>query len=71
MNLGYPVAGNDGTLLASFGDPRPLGGRLPLWIVIDATGVVRSYKAGLYEVQPREGLSELDAAVRGLLPAQE
>ncbi|HEX6985381.1 MAG TPA: hypothetical protein VF170_08385, partial [Planctomycetaceae bacterium] len=67
MNLDYPLAADDGTLLHAFGDPRPLGARLPLWVVIDADGVVRSYRAGLYEMEPNEGLKELDAIVVDLI----
>ncbi|MGC1274367.1 MAG: TlpA disulfide reductase family protein [Planctomycetaceae bacterium] len=61
MNLGYPVAADDGSLLRRFGDTRPLGARLPLWVVIDAEGIVRGFNSGLYDVQPNDGLKELDA----------
>lgn len=63
MNLGYPVVADDGALLRRFGDPRPLGARLPLWVIIDADGVVRGFNSGLYDVQPNDGLKELDANV--------
>jgi hypothetical protein len=66
MNLGYPIAADDGTLLRAFGDPRPLGAGLPLWVVIDADGRIRAYKAGLYDLKQNEGLSELDALVSDL-----
>lgn len=67
MNLGFPIAADDGTLLRAFGDPRPIGAALPLWVVIGPDGVVKSYKAGLYDIEPNEGLKELDAEVVHLL----
>ncbi len=63
MNLTYPVVADDGTLLRAIGDPRSLGARLPLWVVIGPDGVVRTYKSGLYELKANEGLKELDATV--------
>ena len=66
MNLDYPVATDDGTLLKAIGDPRPLGASLPLWVVIDRDRVIRTYKAGLYELEANTGLVELEAAVTKL-----
>lgn len=63
MNLGYPVALDDGTLLKQYGDPRALGSQLPLWVVIGHDGKITHYKVGHYDIQPDEGLKELDAAV--------
>lgn len=63
MNLTYPVAGDDGSLLRSVGDPRSLEARLPLWVVIGRDGIIREYKSGLYELKANEGLKELDAKV--------
>lgn len=67
MNLGFPLASDDGTLLESFGDPRPLGAGLPLWVVIDQDGIVRAYKSGLYDAGANEGLKELDSLIVKLL----
>ena len=66
MNLGYRLTADDGTLLRQFGDPQSVGARLPLWVVIDRDGVVRHFKNGLYEMQPNEGLKELDALITDL-----
>lgn len=63
MNLGFPIAIDDGTLLKQFGDPRALGAELPLWVVIGHDGKIAHYKVGYYAIQPDEGLRELDAAV--------
>ncbi len=60
MNLAYPVATDDGTLLAKFGDPRQVGAKLPLWVVITPDGKVAHYQSGLYPVHPDEGLKPLD-----------
>ncbi|HUQ72272.1 MAG TPA: TlpA disulfide reductase family protein [Planctomycetaceae bacterium] len=63
MNLGFPIATDDGTLLKQFGDPRALGAELPLWVVIGHDGKIAHYKVGYYAIKPDEGLRELDAAV--------
>ncbi|MFM8584727.1 MAG: peroxiredoxin family protein, partial [Planctomycetaceae bacterium] len=60
MNLGYPLAGDDGKLLKRFGDPRELNSQLPLWIVIGADGKIAHYHSGLYKIDSDEGLKELD-----------
>ena len=60
MNLGYPLAGDDGKLLKRFGDPRELNAQLPLWIVIGADGKIAHYHSGLYKIDSDEGLKELD-----------
>lgn len=63
MNLGYPIATDDGTLVAKFGDPRKLGAKLPLWVVIDPDGKIAHYHVGFYAIKPDEGLRPLDEAV--------
>jgi hypothetical protein len=70
MNLGYPIAADAGPLLRDFGDPRRLGRKLPLWVVIGADGKIAHYHAGLYNVKPDQGLSELDEAVVAQLRKQ-
>lgn len=67
MNLSYPVALDDGTLLKEFGDPQRLGARLPLWVVIDPEGKIAHYHAGYYDVKPNEGLVELDGVLAELI----
>lgn len=63
MNVGYDIVRDNGSLLKKFGDPREGGAKLPLWIVIGADGKIRHYKVGFYNVNPREGLKELDEAI--------
>jgi peroxiredoxin len=63
MNLGYPVTSDEGKLLQKFGDPRRVGAKLPLWVVIGADGKIAHYKAGHYEINPDEGLKQLDEVV--------
>jgi len=63
MNLGYPIATDDGTLVVKFGDPRKLGAKLPLWVVIDPDGKIAHYHVGYYAIKPDEGLRPLDEAV--------
>ncbi len=63
MNLSYPIATDDGTLLAKFGDPRKLGAKLPLWVVINPDGKIAHYHVGFYAIKPDEGLRPLDEAV--------
>ncbi len=60
MNLTYPIAYDDGSLLRSFGDPRESNGQLPLWIVLTASGKVAHYHAGFYEIDVAKGLQQLD-----------
>ena len=60
MNLGYPLAGDDGRLLKRFGDPREANAKLPLWVVIGADGKIAHYHSGLYTINSDEGLKELD-----------
>lgn len=60
VNGSYDIALDDGTLRAKFGDPRRLGGKLPLWVVIGADGKIAHYKVGLYDINPDEGLRALD-----------
>jgi len=71
MNLSYPVAFDSGALLRKLGDPRRLGTKLPLWVVVDSDGKIAHYHAGLYDVRADEGLSELDDVVVELLRARQ
>lgn len=64
MNLSYPISRDDGSLLKTFGDPISVDSELPLWVLIDSSGVVRAYKAGLYEQKPGAGLIELEQAIQ-------
>jgi hypothetical protein len=70
MNLEYPLLLDSGGLIKQFGDPRPLGAELPLWIVVGTDGKIAHYHAGLYTVRRDEGLQELDAVVGRLLREQ-
>ena len=70
MNLSYPIAMDNGDIVKKFGDPRGLGAKLPVWVVIDGSGKVAHYNVGLYSVKPDEGLKELDAVVMGLIRKQ-
>lgn len=67
MNLSYSLALDDGKLLEKFGDPRGLGAKLPLWVVIAPDGKIVHYHAGFYRVNPDEGLQELDAVLIPLI----
>ncbi|MCA9174901.1 MAG: TlpA family protein disulfide reductase [Planctomycetales bacterium] len=68
MNLGFPVAVDDGALLDKLGDPRQAGGGLPLFVVLDPAGKVVHYHVGHYEVDRLEGLKELAEIVERALP---
>jgi len=70
MNLGYPITLDDGTVLKKFGDPRTADAKLPLWVVIDHTGTVRSYKAGFYKIRADEGLRPLEQLLIKLVREQ-
>lgn len=70
MNLSYPIAMDDGKLLAEFGDPRESGAKLPLWVVIAPGGKIVHYKVGYYSINPDEGLRLLDEAVVDAIKAQ-
>lgn len=70
MNLGYPIALDNGDLLGKFGDPRKLGAKLPLWVVIDAEGKIVHYNSGFYKINPDEGLRLLDEVVVKLIQQQ-
>ena len=63
MNLSYGILLDDGALLKQIGDPRPAGGKLPLFVVVGRDGKVVEYHSGLYNVKPEQGLAELDAVV--------
>ncbi|ADB18659.1 alkyl hydroperoxide reductase/ Thiol specific antioxidant/ Mal allergen [Pirellula staleyi DSM 6068] len=70
MNLSYPIMVDDGKLLDRLGDPRSAGAALPLFVVIGKDGKVTTYHAGLYEVNPREGLAELSTAISAAVGAK-
>lgn len=67
MNLGYPLAEDDGDLIGQFGDPRRVGAKLPLWVVIGVDGKVAHYSIGFYKINPDEGLRELDEVLVKLI----
>ncbi|MCA9053533.1 MAG: TlpA family protein disulfide reductase, partial [Planctomycetaceae bacterium] len=67
IRVSYPIAVDDGALLARFGDPRPLETPLPLWVVIAPDGTVAHFHAGLYTIDPNRGLEELREVLQGLL----
>lgn len=67
MNLSYPIAIDDGTLLSKFGDPRRLGAKLPVWVVIGPDSRVAHYHVGFYEIGRDQGLRELDDVVVQLI----
>ena len=60
MNLDYTVATDAGKVLNTFGDPRKIDAKLPLWVVIGADGKVAHYKVGFYRIKADEGLRQLD-----------
>ena len=70
MNLSYDITTDDGTVLRKFGDPRKLGAKLPLWVVIGADGKIAAYKPGFYSIKPDEGLRQLDDTVVALIKKQ-
>ncbi len=67
MNLSYPIVIDDGTLLSKFGDPRRLGAKLPVWVVIGPDSKVAHYHTGFYEIARNEGLRELDEVLVELI----
>jgi hypothetical protein len=70
MNLSYPILFDGGDFIRQFGDPRLVGGQLPLFIVVGPKGEIAHYKVGHYAVDRDAGLKELDAAVlKQLKPA--
>ncbi|HLJ12084.1 MAG TPA: redoxin domain-containing protein [Planctomycetaceae bacterium] len=71
MNLSYPIALDDGKLLARFGDPTKYGAKLPLWIVIGPDGKIAHFRAGFYKINPDEGLNELDELLVKLIREQK
>jgi peroxiredoxin len=66
MNLSYDLTIDDGTLLDRFGDPRAVGAKLPLWVVIAPDGRVAHYHAGFHTVERQTGLKALDDVVSNL-----
>ncbi|MBI3865898.1 MAG: redoxin domain-containing protein [Planctomycetia bacterium] len=71
MNLDYPIATDDGKLLAKFGDPTRYGAKLPLWVVIGPDGNIAHFHAGFYKINPDEGLRELDEVLIKLIREQK
>ena len=63
MNLSYPVLHDTQGLLKKLGDPRQAGAKLPLVIVLDATGKVIHYHVGHYQVDRLLGLKQLNDIV--------
>jgi hypothetical protein len=70
MNLSYDLAGDDGTLLKEFGDPRRLDAKLPLWVVVAPDGKIAHYSVGYFSIKPDEGLRQLDDLVVELIKKQ-
>ena len=68
MNLSYPIAFDDGdkSVIELFGDPRTVGGRMPLYVVIAPDGTVADYHVGLWSATADEGLKALDQQLRAL-----
>jgi peroxiredoxin len=68
MNLSYPVAFDDGNerVIDLFGDPRTVGAKLPLYVVIAPDGRVVEYHAGLWSKSADEGLKELEQQLQKL-----
>ncbi|MBI1348548.1 redoxin family protein [bacterium] len=71
MNVSFPIVADGGSLLESFGNPQALGATLPLWVVIGHDGVITHYQVGYYDLNPDEGLRELDAAVVSALKREK
>ena len=67
MNLSYPLLLDAGQGVRSLGDPRATGAKLPLVVVIDRKGRVAHYHVGFYDVDPRQGMVDLDKAVKEAL----
>ena len=63
MNLSYPILLDSGALLKQFGDPRPLGANLPLFVVIGPDQKIIHYHVGTYDVHQDQGLKQLDEVV--------
>jgi len=70
MNLSYPIATDDGSMIRQFGDPRQFKADLPLWVVVGADGKIAHYHVGNYQIKADEGLRELDAVVVKLVREQ-
>lgn len=67
MNLTYPIVHDGGELIHKFGDPRTVGGTLPLFVVVGRDGTIVHYKTGHYEVDREAGLKQLDTLIAELL----
>lgn len=70
MNLSYPILLDGGELLAKFGDPRVVGGSLPLFVVVGRDGTILHHHVGYYDVDPQQGLKELDRIIGQALRQQ-
>ena len=51
----------------NYGDPRQVGGKLPLYVVIAPNGEVTQYHPGVWASTPDEGLKELDQTLQKLI----
>lgn len=63
MNLSYPILLDGGELLAKFGDPRVVGGALPLFVLVGPEGKILHHHVGYYDVDPQQGLKELQSLI--------
>ena len=70
MNLSYPILLDSDQLIKQFGDPRPLGAALPLFVVIGPDAKILHYHVGHYEVDRDQGLKQLDEVVGKALEQQ-
>jgi hypothetical protein len=70
MNITYPVLLDDGRLLKKFGDPRAVGGQLPLFVVVGPDRKIAHYFVGCYPVDRDAGLKQLDEVLARTLKEQ-
>ncbi|MFV0443855.1 MAG: TlpA family protein disulfide reductase [Planctomycetaceae bacterium] len=66
IRISYPLAIDDGSLVKTLGDPRPLETPFPLWVVVGKDGRIAHYRTGLYNVDPSRGLTELSQIIAEL-----
>ncbi len=70
MNLSYPIATDNGSVIRKFGDPRKVGAKLPLWVVVAPDLTIADFRVGYYDIDPNRGLYELDDTVVDLIQSQ-